>query len=172
MPPKSQQADKDATKGSATAQQPKKRPAASEIDDIFAKKSKPAPTASSTASGEAEVLSTAAKKKKGKKAKEEPTADVVKEEETIAQPKKAPETVVDTSSVIEAYKPAVAQANKKAKDMTEEEKKIAEEEQRFRDSRGTRKKTEDGLPIYDTSELKIGLGGDTELCPFDCECCF
>lgn len=137
MVPKPQQASKDATKGSATAQQPKKRPAASEIDDIFAKKSKPAPTASPTASGEAEVLSTAAKKK-GKKAKEEPAADVVKEEETIAQPKKAPETVVDTSSVIEAYKPAVAQANKKAKDMTEEEKKIAEEEQRFRDSRGTR----------------------------------
>jgi len=34
------------------------------------------------------------------------------------------------------------------------------------------RKTDDGLPIYDIKELNIGLGGDTELCPFDCQCCF
>jgi hypothetical protein len=46
----------------------------------------------------------------------------------------------------------------------------------FFDSRGLKRKsrslTEDGLPIYTVSELKIGLGGGTELCPFDCNCCF
>jgi hypothetical protein len=25
--------------------------------------------------------------------------------------------------------------------------------------------------MYDEDELKIGQGGDTPLCPFDCECC-
>jgi hypothetical protein len=30
-----------------------------------------------------------------------------------------------------------------------------------------------GLPIYSAKQLKIGQGaGDTELCPFDCDCCF
>ncbi|RIA92782.1 hypothetical protein C1645_764061 [Glomus cerebriforme] len=43
----------------------------------------------------------------------------------------------------------------------------------FSDSRGTksRKTTEDGLPIFDIKELNIGNGGDTPLCPFDCDCC-
>lgn len=42
----------------------------------------------------------------------------------------------------------------------------------FEDGRGLRKKTEDGLPIYLDTELNIGLGKDTEDCPFDCQCCF
>ncbi len=46
----------------------------------------------------------------------------------------------------------------------------------FFDSRGLKRKTrpltEDGLPIYTTIELRIGLGGGTDLCPFDCNCCF
>lgn len=42
----------------------------------------------------------------------------------------------------------------------------------FTDSRGTtRRKTDDGLTIYSESELKLGQGGDTPLCPFDCDCC-
>ena len=32
--------------------------------------------------------------------------------------------------------------------------------------------TEEGYRIYTTDELKIGKGGDTEDCPFDCNCCF
>ncbi|GAA5960816.1 hypothetical protein JCM3765_000827 [Sporobolomyces pararoseus] len=161
------------SKLAAKASQPKKRPAASEIDDIFAKKSKPASTSTSApAEGTSSASSSKNKKKKGKKSEEAVAPEAVKEEETIAQPKKVPETVVDTSKTIESYNPAAERNTKRVKDMTEEEKKAAEEERQFRDSRGTRKKTEDGLPIYDTSELKIGLGGDTELCPFDCECCF
>ena len=31
---------------------------------------------------------------------------------------------------------------------------------------------EDGLPIYTEESLGIGQGGNTALCPFDCECCF
>ncbi|GAA5933417.1 DNA-directed DNA polymerase IV [Sporobolomyces koalae] len=148
--------------GVTSASQTKKRPAASEIDDIFAKKPKP-----TSATLEAAAQATSTKQKKKDKKGKAKAAHVVDEEAqsegTVVQPvpKKAPETVVDTSSAIEAYKPAAAQSIKKAKDMTDEEKKAAEEEQRFRDSRGTRKKTEDGLPIYDTAELKIGLGGES-----------
>ncbi|KAI8449936.1 hypothetical protein BY996DRAFT_4366673 [Phakopsora pachyrhizi] len=49
-----------------------------------------------------------------------------------------------------------------------------EEELKFRDSRGNRlsAKTDDGLYIYSIEELRIGLGGETPECPFDCNCCF
>ncbi|KAI8800479.1 hypothetical protein BJ742DRAFT_841326 [Cladochytrium replicatum] len=46
----------------------------------------------------------------------------------------------------------------------------------FADSRGTRSsrgKTDDGYSLYSVDELKLSnQGGDTPLCPFDCECCF
>ncbi|KAL7069125.1 hypothetical protein ACR3K2_03820 [Cryptosporidium serpentis] len=32
--------------------------------------------------------------------------------------------------------------------------------------------TEDGLPVYKLEDLKIGQGGGTPDCPFDCECCY
>ncbi|GLC35182.1 hypothetical protein PLESTB_000563400 [Pleodorina starrii] len=36
-----------------------------------------------------------------------------------------------------------------------------------------RKRTEEGFPIYSEDELGLGKrGGDTDLCPFDCDCCF
>jgi len=31
---------------------------------------------------------------------------------------------------------------------------------------------ENGLPVYTMKQLKIGQGGGTPLCPFDCDCCF
>ena len=36
-----------------------------------------------------------------------------------------------------------------------------------------RKKTEEGFNIYSEEELGLNKkGGDTDLCPFDCDCCF
>ena len=29
-----------------------------------------------------------------------------------------------------------------------------------------------GLPVYKTHLLQVGKGGGTDLCPFDCDCCF
>jgi hypothetical protein len=29
-----------------------------------------------------------------------------------------------------------------------------------------------GLPVYKAHLLKVGEGGGTSLCPFDCNCCF
>lgn len=31
---------------------------------------------------------------------------------------------------------------------------------------------ESGLPVYKAHLLKVGEGGGTDLCPFDCDCCF
>jgi hypothetical protein len=38
----------------------------------------------------------------------------------------------------------------------------------------SRKKTDDGLPVYSEAELGFNKkeAGGTPLCPFDCECCF
>jgi Eukaryotic protein of unknown function (DUF1764) len=34
-------------------------------------------------------------------------------------------------------------------------------------------KTEEGFIIYSETELQLNKqGGDTDLCPFDCDCCF
>jgi hypothetical protein len=44
----------------------------------------------------------------------------------------------------------------------------------FANSRGAgeRKRTDDGLRIFSPAELGMNdKGGDTELCPFDCNCC-
>ena len=35
-----------------------------------------------------------------------------------------------------------------------------------------RKKTNEGFAIYSEKELRIDQGGGTDLCPFDCNCCF
>ena len=35
-----------------------------------------------------------------------------------------------------------------------------------------RKKTNEGFAIYSEKELRINQGGGTDLCPFDCNCCF
>ena len=41
-------------------------------------------------------------------------------------------------------------------------------------NKGTRKRTEEGYAIYSEEELRLAnsKGGDTDLCPFDCDCCY
>ncbi|GAA5904731.1 hypothetical protein JCM8208_001338 [Rhodotorula glutinis] len=163
-----------------------KKRTASEIDDIFSAKpskaaastaaAKPAAASTSTATSTASVGGAAAGKKKGKKAaaaSSTPAEAVPPSTATAAAPpKRVPETIVDTSKAIEYYKPEPLVPKPLRDDATEAERKAAEEDERFMDSRGTRKKTEDGLPIYSLDELNIGHGGDTPECPFDCQCCF
>lgn len=103
---------------------PSKRPAASEIDDIFSKKQKldPAPPPpAADASG---------KKKKKEKAK----APVIE-----SAPAPGPVTIVDTSASIERYKnaPAPLVRKRKADAGDEEGQKGDEAEESFMDSRGT-----------------------------------
>ncbi len=32
--------------------------------------------------------------------------------------------------------------------------------------------TDEGIPVYTEEELGMNKGGDTEDCPFDCQCCY
>jgi len=41
-----------------------------------------------------------------------------------------------------------------------------------RSSKKTDRKQVDGVSVYTEEELNIGKGKDTDLCPFDCDCCF
>lgn len=57
----------------------------------------------------------------------------------------------------------------------DENREVKEEEvdSTWADSRGEkRRKTEDGLLIYNLDELGVGKGGDSKDCPFDCSCCY
>jgi len=61
--------------------------------------------------------------------------------------------------------------DKKKKKKSDELEEPPDDDLGFVEFRNGRKHV-DGLPIYSLGELKVGQGGDTELCPFDCECCF
>lgn len=133
-----------------------KRSAAAEIDDIFsAKKPKlalPPPAETGAVVG--------GKKKKGKKSKAEldgageveesgsKAVEAVKEQPAVP-PKRVPVEVHDTSKAIESYKPEAAPMATKVlgPDATEAEKKAAEEEERFMDSRGSRTFTHSPSPL-------------------------
>ena len=66
----------------------------------------------------------------------------------------------------------VQSTNIKKKAKTNPTKKV-EEDPFDPHSRGkARKYAPDGTPIYNEDELNIGRGGNTPLCPFDCDCCF
>ncbi|KAG2044686.1 hypothetical protein BDR03DRAFT_906881 [Suillus americanus] len=145
----------------------------SEIDDIFAAK------------GKAKAIELAplpsVKKVKKKKRKDRPsTSDKPKEisrssESKTLKKRLLPETIVDPSftSSSSSKRPKLdAQVSSQREKVYHETHK--EDEHRFKDSRGSgpRRKTDDGLNIYKEDELGISnTGGDTPLCPFDCECC-
>lgn len=139
----------------AAAPAPAKRTAASEIDDIFstaAKKPKLSADSPTTAAGAGAAIGAAGgakkSKKKGKgKAEEKDEASEAQDglkqqkdegEDKPAPPKRVPVEVVDTSKTIESYKPEAAPPVKVlGANATEAERKAAEEEERFMDSRGT-----------------------------------
>ncbi|KAJ1844642.1 hypothetical protein LPJ73_005103 [Coemansia sp. RSA 2703] len=77
------------------------------------------------------------------------------------QPSAAKITVVDAS-----------QADKLAN--PQKQKAPPADDDSFADSRGKNSKyTDDGMRVFYMDDLHIGEGeGDTELCPFDCKCCF
>ncbi|KAL1952067.1 hypothetical protein VTO73DRAFT_1216 [Trametes versicolor] len=153
---------------------------ASEIDDIFASKgrsSAAAPAASSSSSQAPEKKKK--KKDKDKSAKRKRDADPDVEEAAPSKPpkRKIPETVFDPLAAIGAPSAKEGRPRKTTATVVKAQKpkKDREEDGRFKDSRGTgpRRKTEEGFSIFKEDELGItDQGGDTPLCPFDCQCCF
>ncbi|KAI0732289.1 DUF1764-domain-containing protein [Fomitopsis betulina] len=155
---------------------------ASEIDDIFSSKPKgkakaallPAPTIPST-----EPSKKSKKKKNDAKRKRE--AD--DEANSQSAKRRLPETVLDpsvhpqptASKVVPPKSIRAAKLQKLAVGGATTNKSKKQEEALFKDSRGTgpRRKTEEGFAIYKEDELGISdTGGNTSLCPFDCECCY
>ncbi|KAN0061721.1 hypothetical protein ACQY0O_005713 [Thecaphora frezii] len=120
--------------------------------------------------------------REGKTHTEEGPAKKKKKTDKPSKPKKEVEVMHDPSATIEDQ--ATKQASAKSKSAGKRHSRQAatlqgydpekqKELEEFMDSRGSsRKRTEDGLPIYSEAELRIGEGGDTPLCPFDCDCCF
>ncbi|EJW02402.1 hypothetical protein EDEG_03171 [Edhazardia aedis USNM 41457] len=62
--------------------------------------------------------------------------------------------------------------NKKNKKDKKNDEVDSDEDFSLRGKEMPRKYTEDGFPIYSLKELGLGNSqGETELCPFDCDCC-
>ncbi|KIK06848.1 hypothetical protein K443DRAFT_673756 [Laccaria amethystina LaAM-08-1] len=149
----------------------------SEIDDIFTSKDK-----SKTVPSPSTSVSLLKAKKKAKKPKlvsaHEDPAHASSSAITPASKKRPPpETVVDTSANLPSLKrqkketgPGKVRVRQTTKsDLSEPNGGL------FKDSRGSgaRRTTDEGLSIYKEDELGIrDDGGDTPLCPFDCDCCF
>ncbi|ESK98341.1 hypothetical protein Moror_91 [Moniliophthora roreri MCA 2997] len=138
--------------------------ASSEIDDIFASKGKakavPPPSTSFGASS--------SKSKSEKKRKRKHEASTTPASSTA-------ETIVDPSAQFSnAKRQKIDKKTKESKSKSDKLDAVREDEEKFKDSRGTgpRRKTEEGWSIYKEDELGINdQGGDTPLCPFDCQCC-
>ncbi|KAF8167957.1 hypothetical protein B0H34DRAFT_792623 [Crassisporium funariophilum] len=152
----------------------------SEIDHIFASKGK---AKDSIPSRNAPPLPKKSRSKKNKqKDISSPTIIVAaaKDEPPVASSSKKrplPETVVDTSARLAApskrHKGEPAREEASNLKSSKSAKHFAKKNADFQDSRGTsdRRKTEEGWSVYKEDELGIGdQGGDTPLCPFDCEC--
>ncbi|KAG2077153.1 DUF1764-domain-containing protein [Suillus decipiens] len=143
----------------------------SEIDDIFAAKGK------ARAVEPAPIPSVKKEKKKKRKDKLSTSDEISPSSESKTLKKRPlPETIVDPSfkSSSSSKRPKLdALVSSQREKVYHETRK--EDEDRFKNSRGSgpRRKTDDGFNIYKEDELGISnAGGDTPLCPFDCECCF
>ncbi|KAK0465424.1 DUF1764-domain-containing protein [Desarmillaria tabescens] len=138
----------------------------SEIDDIFAAKTLPRLPATSSSSSSTT--------KKSKKRRRDHSTD---DHHEPPPKKRVPETVIDPSSTVSApkrIKQTKGSDRSKIKPF-KSEKDAKGDEERFKDSRGSgpRRKTEEGWSVYKEDELGMtNEGGDTPLCPFDCDCCF
>ncbi|KAF8578227.1 DUF1764-domain-containing protein [Ramaria rubella] len=170
-----------------------------EIDAIFASKALPAhagKSSSLTKSGgkaktdddTSSVVKKKSKKKKKKSIPEQEDRDLLNSHAiastsvtAIASKRKRtePETIIDPSTPAAPSKRSktayILQADAAPSSFVKKKATSRNEDEQFRDSRGTgpRLQTEEGFSIYKEGELGIGdQGGDTPLCPFDCDCCF
>lgn len=93
---------------------------------------------------------------------------IAKKKKKVTEAKKAEEKAEEPQGKrIEAPKP-----KKAAEKMSNFDKKLDELKEADQKSGKQRRVTEDGFKIYTLEELGVGKGGDTDLCPFDCDCCF
>ncbi|KAL0491187.1 hypothetical protein AKO1_010659 [Acrasis kona] len=92
-------------------------------------------------------------------------------------PKKVVDALDDIDAIFSEAKSAPKKKTKKENPKDKSTNKSNDEpDDDFKNMRGEQKgrKNIDGLPIYSLEELNPSgkRGGDTELCPFDCDCCY
>ncbi|KAJ3822993.1 hypothetical protein F5880DRAFT_584347 [Lentinula raphanica] len=153
----------------------------SEIDDIFASKGKSHPVPGSSKPISSPIKKVISKKDKKRKRKASDSTKDHGDTTTAEKSKKVPETIIDPSaSMPSAKRVKISKSSEKAGNGSDTKPgksgKAKKEEEKFKDSRGSgpRRKTEEGWSIYKADELGIrddDEGGDTPLCPFDCDCC-
>ncbi|KAH8924300.1 DUF1764-domain-containing protein [Atractiella rhizophila] len=138
----------------------KARTAEEDIDAIFSTKSSKSSkrTASTPSSTSIPSKETEKKKRKSSPAPDEPAK---KRKKQFAAPTSARTTASKVPEVLQDPSLALSTVTQKAKPKGEDI-----------DPEVNRRRTEDGLKIYAIEELGIGKGGDTDQCPFDCDCCF
>ncbi|KAI9224717.1 hypothetical protein BC828DRAFT_412114 [Blastocladiella britannica] len=158
--------------------------ALSEIDDIFSTKPTSKPAAASIETAPA-PLTKKAKKKQQKAAAA--AADASSEPATSSEPTSAKKLVsavkvVDFSSahslgapVLDVPAPQPSSSNGSANGVTGEpvaKRRKVESMDEFLGKSDKKRFTEDGYPLFFMEDLMAQEGGDTEQCPFECECCF
>ncbi|ODQ50644.1 DUF1764-domain-containing protein [Saitoella complicata NRRL Y-17804] len=145
----------------------KSKAAAVDIDEIFAKPKKGAKDEVAVKGKKVEeevpAESKSSKKKKKSKAKKSAEEDTSETPSEIPAPAPKPAVIVaDFSST--ATKPSKSSTSTSAPDDD------------FANSRGASnvKRTEEGFRVYDEDFLKMNIpgSGETEDCPFECECCY
>ena len=77
------------------------------------------------------------------------------------------------SSLDAMFKSKASKAiKKKEKKVAEPVKKETKPQMPPKEEKSKPRKYVDGLAVFTEAELNIGQGGNTEDCPFDCNCCF
>jgi len=79
-----------------------------------------------------------------------------------------------TNPELESLAKQVKEGREKLQASTKRPKVEGSKDDIFGETAGkARKRTEEGFTIYSEEELGLGKkGGNTDLCPFDCDCCF
>ncbi|KAI9300681.1 hypothetical protein BJ944DRAFT_234608 [Cunninghamella echinulata] len=145
-----------------------------EIDDIFA--TKKIATKSKEEGEESPTVSLTKQQKRKQKKKKATAISNENENSQVEEEKKKSsdnEDEQDQHKVQEVIFSELA-AVKKNSTINNKRKLVVDNDDDFADSRGKKAKrtTDDGYPLYDVKDLRIGEGKDTPECPFDCQCCF
>ncbi|KAI8101746.1 hypothetical protein M9434_006813 [Picochlorum sp. BPE23] len=112
-----------------------------------------------------------------------PQVGVTEESDLSGKRSNAPKTRDEIDDLFSDLKKSVKQKEKQEK---EKDSKHSNVEQKTKnniegskddifgnEAENERKRTDEGYAIYTEAELGFGKkGGDTDLCPFDCDCCF
>ncbi|KAK8817932.1 hypothetical protein WA556_002349 [Blastocystis sp. ATCC 50177/Nand II] len=115
--------------------------------------------------------------KKDKKKKEKVELTATKASPAVAS-KKASDLKSSLDSLFkEAKETKEKNEKKKEKELKKEKIRMRKEFEAINEMKATHGDPigydeESGMKIYREDQLNIGKGGNTPLCPFDCDCCF